>query len=93
MAGSQKELLVPEWHSIVGIILALSSGLFIGLSLVLQKKGLLETESQRVTSGNEYSYLKSKFWWIGIICMAAGELCNFGAYGASFVVGYTNLNF
>jgi hypothetical protein len=56
----------PEWHQPLGIILALSSGIFIGTSLILQKKGLLDTEAARLSSGNEYEYLKSKLWWIGI---------------------------
>lgn len=70
-----------EWHAAVGIILALSSGVFIGVSLVLQKLGLNQTEDERLQTGNAYSYLKSKIWWCGIACMAAGEVCNFGAYG------------
>lgn len=46
-----------DFHHTIGTILALSSGFFIGLSLVLQKKGLIDTV---LKSGNEYEYLKSK---------------------------------
>ncbi|KAJ3276728.1 hypothetical protein HDV01_002781 [Terramyces sp. JEL0728] len=71
---------VPAWFQTVGIILALSSGIFNGMAYVLQKKGLIETSSESEATGNDYTYLKSKSWWFGISCMIMGEISNFGAY-------------
>ncbi|KAJ3262257.1 hypothetical protein HK103_002670 [Boothiomyces macroporosus] len=71
---------VPAWFQTVGIILALSSGIFNGMAYVLQKKGLIETTSESEATGNDYTYLKSKSWWFGITCMIMGEISNFGAY-------------
>ncbi|KAJ3347696.1 hypothetical protein HDU91_006720 [Kappamyces sp. JEL0680] len=90
----------PEWHQPAGVVLALSSGFFIGSSLILQKRGLLDTEAARCESGNEYEYLKSKLWWVGICCsriflllilVVLGELCNFGAYAFSPAIIVTPL--
>jgi hypothetical protein len=86
---------IPKWYQTVGIILALSSGFFIGLSLILQKKGLIDTQELRVSSGNEFSYLQSKLWWIGIFCSTfsliivfLGELSNFVAYAFTPAIMY-----
>jgi magnesium transporter len=81
----------PAWFQTVGIIFALSSGTFIGLSLVLQKKGLNDTEEERVRTGNEYEYLKSRLWWVGIAAMVMGELLNFLAYSFSPAIIVTPL--
>lgn len=35
----------PSWHKAVGITLALSSSLFIGISFILKKKGLINSNS------------------------------------------------
>ena len=66
--GGQELQEVPGWYHTVGTVLALSSGVFIGLSLILQKMGLLRTAKERSETGNEFTYLKSKLWWIGIVC-------------------------
>jgi hypothetical protein len=50
----------PAWFQTLGTILAVTSGFFIGLSLVLQKKGLIDTTDDRIATGNEYAYLKSR---------------------------------
>jgi hypothetical protein len=59
---------VPVWYQTVGTVLAVSSGFFIGVSLILQKKGLIDTNEVRISTGNEYAYLKSRLWWVGIVC-------------------------
>jgi drug/metabolite transporter (DMT)-like permease len=82
---------IPAWFQTVGIICALSSGTFIGLSLVLQKKGLNDTEAERARTGNEYGYLKSRFWWMGISSMVMGEMLNFLAYSFSPAIIVTPL--
>ncbi|KAJ7782573.1 magnesium transporter NIPA-domain-containing protein [Mycena maculata] len=64
---------------IVGIILAITSGLLIGSSFVFKKKGLLRAQAGH-TAGEGVGYLKSPLWWTGMTMMIMGELCNFAAY-------------
>ncbi|KAF8494629.1 magnesium transporter NIPA-domain-containing protein [Russula emetica] len=64
---------------IVGIILAIVSGVLIGCSFVLKKKGLLRSQAGH-TAGEGVAYLKSPLWWTGMIMMIMGEFCNFAAY-------------
>ncbi|KAJ7803746.1 magnesium transporter NIPA-domain-containing protein [Mycena olivaceomarginata] len=64
---------------IVGIILAITSGLLIGSSFVFKKKGLLRAQAGH-TAGEGVAYLKSPLWWLGMSMMILGELCNFAAY-------------
>ncbi|ORY49350.1 DUF803-domain-containing protein [Rhizoclosmatium globosum] len=68
------------WHKPVGITLALLSGAFIGSSFILKKKGLLDAQKKHGEIGSGHSYLSSPLWWIGLLLMALGEICNFGAY-------------
>lgn len=74
----------PAYFKIIGIILALVSGLFIGSSFVFKKKGLLISQQKVLQSGGEagesHAYLKSPMWWIGMSLMVVGEICNFVAY-------------
>lgn len=62
------------WHSTVGLILACSSGFFVGLSLILQKKGLIQTAAKSLESGTPVSYLTNTTWLFGLLSMALGEL-------------------
>ena len=67
----------------VGLALAVSSSIFIGMSFIVKKKGLLRvsrTSSFRAGSGG-YAYLREWLWWVGLITMAVGEAANFTAYG------------
>ncbi|KIY47907.1 DUF803-domain-containing protein, partial [Fistulina hepatica ATCC 64428] len=64
---------------VVGIILAVVSGLLIGSSFVFKKKGLLRAQAGH-TAGEGVAYLKSVLWWLGMTMMIMGELCNFAAY-------------
>jgi len=74
----------PAYFKIIGIILALVSGLFIGSSFVFKKKGLLISQQKVLQNGGEagesHAYLKSPMWWIGMSLMVVGEICNFVAY-------------
>ncbi|KAJ4303268.1 hypothetical protein N0V90_002161 [Kalmusia sp. IMI 367209] len=71
----------PAVYKIVGIILAISSGLFIGVSFVLKKHGLLKAnEKYNEEAGEGYGYLKNVWWWSGMTLMIIGEICNFVAY-------------
>ncbi|CAI4230550.1 unnamed protein product [Auanema sp. JU1783] len=68
----------------IGLILAVSSSIFIGTSFIIKKKALLKLAngdiSQRASEGG-FGYLKEWLWWMGVITMGVGELCNFAAYG------------
>jgi len=70
-------LKAPGNLKVVGIILAITSGVLIGSSFVFKKKGLLRSQA---SAGEGVAYLKSPLWWLGMIMMILGELCNFAAY-------------
>ncbi|CAH7684863.1 magnesium transporter NIPA-domain-containing protein [Phakopsora pachyrhizi] len=74
----------PNSYKIIGIVLALISGLFIGSSFVFKKKGLLNSQQKSIekgcAAGEGHEYLKSPMWWSGMILMILGEICNFVAY-------------
>ncbi|KAL8520911.1 hypothetical protein ACS0TY_011458 [Phlomoides rotata] len=67
--------------NIKGLVLALSSSLFIGASFIVKKKGLKKAGASGVRAGvGGYSYLYEPLWWIGMITMIVGEIANFAAY-------------
>ncbi|KAI0994915.1 hypothetical protein K3495_g13265 [Podosphaera aphanis] len=71
----------PGIYKAVGIILAVASGIFIGVSFVLKKIGLMKAnEKYDQAAGEGYGYLKNAFWWTGMTLMIMGEICNFVAY-------------
>uniref|UniRef100_A0A5B7BUX3 Probable magnesium transporter n=1 Tax=Davidia involucrata TaxID=16924 RepID=A0A5B7BUX3_DAVIN len=67
--------------NIKGLVLALSSSLFIGASFIVKKKGLKKAGATGVRAGvGGYSYLYEPLWWAGMITMIFGEIANFAAY-------------
>lgn len=71
----------PPIYKAIGISLAVASGVFIGVSFVLKKMGLLKAnEKYEEAAGEGYGYLKNAFWWTGMTLMIIGEICNFVAY-------------
>ncbi|KAH8077493.1 magnesium transporter NIPA-domain-containing protein [Cristinia sonorae] len=78
-ASASPGLHAPANLKVVGIILAIASGVLIGSSFVLKKKGLLRSQQGGV-AGEGVAYLKSVLWWSGMIMMILGEICNFAAY-------------
>ena len=71
----------PVVYKAVGISLAVASGLFIGVSFVLKKTGLLKANVKyNEEAGEGYGYLKNIWWWTGMTLMILGEICNFVAY-------------
>ncbi|KAI9203943.1 magnesium transporter [Polychytrium aggregatum] len=66
----------------VGLALALSSGLLIGSSFIITKKGLIQSAQQSggATHLESHSYLKNGLWWAGLMTMILGEIANFTAY-------------
>ncbi|BGP40884.1 hypothetical protein JCM10450v2_004889 [Rhodotorula kratochvilovae] len=74
----------PASYKVVGILLAVGSGLLIGASFIFKKKGLLAAQKKAGgVAGEGHPYLKSWLWWTGMIIMILGEVCNLVAY--SFV--------
>ncbi|KAI9641094.1 hypothetical protein NHQ30_010524 [Ciborinia camelliae] len=71
----------PPIYKAIGISLAVASGIFIGISFVVKKIGLLKAnEKYNEEAGEGFSYLKNGFWWAGMTLMIVGEICNFVAY-------------
>jgi hypothetical protein len=71
----------PPIYKAIGISLAVASGVFIGISFVLKKIGLLKANDKyKEEAGEGYAYLKNAFWWGGMTLMIIGEICNFVAY-------------
>ena len=77
-AGSEITQESPSWHKEVGIVLALSSAVFIGSSFIIKKKGLIDSNSLVIDKANDavskdkpqsdnHAYLKNKLWWTGMI--------------------------
>ncbi|GLT61010.1 hypothetical protein SLA2020_337460 [Shorea laevis] len=64
-----------------GLVLAVSSSVFIGSSFIIKKKGLIKSGSNgtRAAFGG-YSYLHEPCWWVGMVTMVVGEIANFAAY-------------
>ncbi|KAG0707045.1 magnesium transporter NIPA-domain-containing protein [Suillus ampliporus] len=78
-SGSSTSFQLPSSFKVIGIILAVTSGLLIGSSFVFKKKGLLRSQAGHA-AGEGVAYLKSPLWWMGMTMMICGELCNFVAY-------------
>ncbi|KAL8918594.1 MAG: hypothetical protein Q9172_005348 [Xanthocarpia lactea] len=71
----------PPTYKVIGLSLAIASGVFIGASFVLKKTGLLRANVKyKEEAGEGYGYLKNAFWWSGMTLMIVGEICNFAAY-------------
>ncbi|OVA01542.1 Magnesium transporter NIPA [Macleaya cordata] len=67
--------------NIKGLVLALSSSIFIGASFIVKKKGLKKAGASGTRAGvGGYSYLYEPLWWAGMITMIVGEVANFAAY-------------
>ncbi|PPJ56479.1 hypothetical protein CBER1_07636 [Cercospora berteroae] len=82
----------PGFYKIVGIVLAVASGLFIGSSFVIKKVGLLKANVKyQEEAGEGYGYLKNAWWWLGMTLMIVGEICNFVAYAFTDAILVTPL--
>lgn len=82
----------PPIYKTVGIILAVCSGLFIGVSFVVKKVGLLKANVKyNEEAGEGYGYLKNFWWWTGMTLMIIGEICNFVAYAFTDAILVTPL--
>nr|XP_016463102.1 PREDICTED: probable magnesium transporter NIPA2 [Nicotiana tabacum] len=64
-----------------GVILAISSSIFIGSSFIIKKKGLKKASATGTRAGSGgHSYLLEPMWWAGMLTMIIGEGANFAAY-------------
>ncbi|XP_041000318.1 probable magnesium transporter NIPA2 isoform X1 [Juglans microcarpa x Juglans regia] len=64
-----------------GLVLAVSSSIFIGCSFIIKKKGLKKAGDTGTRAGSGgYSYLYQPLWWAGMVTMIVGEIANFAAY-------------
>ncbi|OQN99213.1 hypothetical protein B0A48_15062 [Cryoendolithus antarcticus] len=80
-SGSAATAERPPIYKVVGIVLAITSGVFIGISFVLKKIDLLKSNDKyNEAAGEGYGYLKNAYWWGGMTLMIIGEICNFAAY-------------
>ncbi|KFZ17721.1 hypothetical protein V502_04433, partial [Pseudogymnoascus sp. VKM F-4520 (FW-2644)] len=71
----------PPIYKTIGIVLAIASGCFIGVSFIFSKMGLLKANKKYdEIPGEGYGYLKNAWWWGGMSLMIVGEICNFVAY-------------
>ena len=67
----------PPSYKIIGLVLAILSGVFIGTSFVIKKHGLLQANAKyNEEAGEGYGYLKNAWWWLGMTLMILGEVCN-----------------
>ncbi|KAG6020195.1 hypothetical protein E4U41_002926 [Claviceps citrina] len=90
--GSAESVGRPEYYKVIGVCLAIASGLFIGTSFVLKKVGLLRAnEKYNEVAGEGYGYLKNGFWWGGMTLMITGEILNFVAYAFTDAILVTPL--
>ncbi|XP_074085602.1 magnesium transporter NIPA3 [Macrotis lagotis] len=71
-----------QYSLFLGLVLAVSSSVFIGSSFIIKKKGLLELAKKGITRAGQggHSYLKEWLWWAGLLSMGIGEAANFAAY-------------
>ncbi|GAA5988044.1 hypothetical protein JCM10908_002040 [Rhodotorula pacifica] len=71
----------PASYKVIGVLLAVGSGLLIGGSFIFKKKGLIAAQRKSGgVKGEGHEYLKSWLWWTGMIVMVIGELMNLIAY-------------
>lgn len=71
--------------NVIGLVLALSSSIFIGSSFIIKKMGLLRAAGAAGNNGKRaatggHAYLYEPWWWAGMISMIVGEIANFAAY-------------
>ncbi|KIK55031.1 hypothetical protein GYMLUDRAFT_48230 [Collybiopsis luxurians FD-317 M1] len=66
----------------IGLALAVSSSMAIGMSSIITKKGLNAAAegTYGAAASDNLSYLKNAVWWAGISTLILGEVANFAAY-------------
>jgi len=67
----------------IGLALAVSSSVAIGMSSIITKKGLNAAATEGTygaAASDNLAYLKNGVWWAGISTLILGEVANFAAY-------------
>lgn len=67
----------------IGLALAISSSMAIGMSSIITKKGLNAAAADHGygdVASDSLSYLKNPIWWAGMSTLILGEVANFAAY-------------
>ncbi|KAJ4468901.1 DUF803-domain-containing protein [Lentinula aciculospora] len=64
----------------VGLTLAISSSVAIGMSSIITKKGLNAAAVEGAAASDNHAYLRNSIWWLGISTQILGEIANFTAY-------------
>ncbi|KAH7868192.1 magnesium transporter NIPA-domain-containing protein [Lentinula edodes] len=64
----------------IGLTLAISSSVAIGMSSIITKKGLNAAAIEGASASDNHAYLKNSIWWLGISTQILGEIANFTAY-------------
>ncbi|CAJ1971276.1 unnamed protein product [Sphenostylis stenocarpa] len=80
-------------ENLKGLVLALVSSGFIGVSFIIKKQGLRRAAAvSGVRAGvGGYYYLLEPLWWVGMLTMIVGEVANFVAYAFAPAVLVTPL--
>ncbi|GAA5933033.1 hypothetical protein JCM1841_003222 [Sporobolomyces salmonicolor] len=82
----------PASYKLIGVLLAVGSGLFIGASFCLKKKGLIAAQKKAGgVAGEGHPYLRSWLWWSGMTLMVIGEVLNLVAYSFTDAILVTPL--
>ncbi|KAK7034597.1 hypothetical protein VNI00_012228 [Paramarasmius palmivorus] len=63
----------------IGLALAVSSSMAIGMSSIITKKGL-NAAGQNSYASDNFAYLRNPIWWGGMFTLFLGEVANFAAY-------------
>ncbi|XP_061372989.1 probable magnesium transporter NIPA2 isoform X2 [Gastrolobium bilobum] len=67
--------------NVTGLVLAVSSSVFIGSSFIIKKMGLKKAGATgKSAASGGHAYLYEPWWWVGMISMIVGEIANFAAY-------------
>ncbi|KAJ3998096.1 DUF803-domain-containing protein [Lentinula boryana] len=64
----------------IGLTLAISSSVAIGMSSIITKKGLNAAAVEGASASDNHAYLRNSIWWLGISTQILGEIANFTAY-------------
>ncbi|KAF5356506.1 hypothetical protein D9757_014233 [Collybiopsis confluens] len=67
----------------IGLTLAISSSVAIGMSSIIAKKGLNAAAAGApagASASDNHAYLKNSIWWLGISTQIIGEIANFTTY-------------
>ncbi|KAF5356603.1 hypothetical protein D9758_008286 [Tetrapyrgos nigripes] len=64
----------------IGLALAVSSSVAIGMSYIITKKGLNTAGKYGEAASDNLAYLRNPIWWAGISTLVLGEVANFAAY-------------